>query len=151
MTEIVRRESTRVAVIDADDRVLLLHTWDPGRAGSEVWELPGGGLEDGEVPTDGARRELYEETGIAAAELGPRLGVVETEFVFDGRCFRQRETIFSLAVERAEYAPAGLAPGTERSAHLGHEWVPIDDLRARGLRLYPPQLLTLLVRAKRDG
>jgi 8-oxo-dGTP pyrophosphatase MutT (NUDIX family) len=146
MTEAVRRESTRIAVIDAERRVLLLHTCDPGRSGTEVWELPGGGLEVGEVPVDGARRELYEETGIVAGELGPRLGVVEMDFVFAGRRYRQRETIFSLWVEREEYAPAGLAPGTERMAHLGHEWVPIDDLRTRCLRLYPPQLPDLLAR-----
>jgi|SoiMetStandDraft_2_1073263.scaffolds.fasta_scaffold286895_2 8-oxo-dGTP pyrophosphatase MutT (NUDIX family) len=146
MTEAVRRESTRIAVIDAERRVLLLHTCDPGRSGTEVWELPGGGLEAGEVPVDGARRELYEETGIVAAELGPRIGVVEMDFVFAGRRYRQRETIFSLRVEQEEYAPTGLAPGTERLAHLGHEWVPIDDLRTRRLRLYPPQLPDLLAR-----
>ena len=147
MTDAVRRESTRVAVIDAERRVLLLHTCDPHRAGTEVWELPGGGLEEGEVPADGARRELYEETGIEAGELGPRLGVVEMDFTFAGRRYRQRETIFSLSVEREVYAPAALAPGTERAAHLGHEWVPIDDLRARRLRLYPPQLPELLARS----
>jgi 8-oxo-dGTP pyrophosphatase MutT (NUDIX family) len=146
MTETVRRESTRVAVIDAERRVLLLRTHDPHRSGSEVWELPGGGLEEGEVPTEGARRELYEETGIVATELGPRLGVVETDFQFAGRHYRQRETIFSLWVEREEYAPGGLAPGVERAAHLGHEWVPINDLRARRLRLHPPQLPDLLAR-----
>jgi 8-oxo-dGTP pyrophosphatase MutT (NUDIX family) len=146
MNEIVRREATRVAVIDAERRVLLLHTWDPGRAGTDVWELPGGGLKEGEIPVDGARRELYEETGIVADEFGPRLGVVETEFEFAGRRYRQRETIFSLWVEREEYAPAGLEPGVERAAHLGHEWVPIEELRLRRLRLHPRQLVDLLAR-----
>ena len=146
MTEIIRREATRVAVIDAERRVLLLHTWDPGVKDSEVWELPGGGLKEGEIPSDGARRELYEETGIVADELGPRLGVVETDFQFDGRRYRQRETIFSLWVEREECAPAALEPGVERAAHLGHEWVPIEDLRRRRLRLHPRQLADLLER-----
>ncbi len=146
MTETLRREAARVAVIDMDRRLLLLHTWDPGRSGSDVWELPGGGLRDGEIPVDGARRELYEETGIRAGEFGPRLGVVETDFEFDGRRYRQRETIFSLWVEREDCAPAALEPGVERAAHLGHEWVPIDDLRRRRLRLHPRQLPDLLER-----
>jgi len=146
MSEIVRREAARVAVIDADRRVLLLHTWDPGREGSEVWELPGGGLKDGEIPVDGARRELYEETGIVAEEFGPRLGVVETDYQFDGRRFRQRETIFSLWVDREECAPTALEPGAETAAHLGHEWIPIDELRRRRLRLHPRQLPDLLER-----
>jgi 8-oxo-dGTP pyrophosphatase MutT (NUDIX family) len=146
LTEVVRREAARVAVIDTERRVLLLHTWDPGRADSEVWELPGGGLKDGEVPADGARRELYEETGIVADVFGPRLGVVETDFEFDGRRYRQRETIFTLSVDREDCAPAGLEPGAERAAHLGHEWVPIAELRSRGLRLHPRQLFDLLAR-----
>jgi 8-oxo-dGTP pyrophosphatase MutT (NUDIX family) len=144
--EIVRREATRVAVIDAERRVLLLHTWDPGRAGSDVWELPGGGLQDGEIPSEGARRELYEETGIVADELGPRLGVVETDYEFAGQQYRQRETIFSLWVDREEVVPAALERGVEEAAHLGHEWVPIHDLRTRRLRLHPRQLPDLLAR-----
>lgn len=146
MTEVVRREAARVAVIDADRRILLLHTWDPGVADSEVWELPGGGLKDGEIPMDGARRELYEETGIVADEFGPRLGVVETDYRFGGRRYRQRETIFSLRIERVDCAPAALEAGLESAAHLGHEWIPLDELRARRLRLHPRQLLDLLER-----
>ena len=37
MSETLRREAARVAVIDIDRRLLLLHTWDPGRSGSDVW------------------------------------------------------------------------------------------------------------------
>ena len=88
MTETLRREAARVAVIDMDRRLLLLHTWDPGGQGSDVWELPGGGLRDGEIPVDGARRELLRRDRHRAGEFGPRLGVVETDFEFDGRRYR---------------------------------------------------------------
>jgi 8-oxo-dGTP pyrophosphatase MutT (NUDIX family) len=145
VSEPIRREAARVAVIDAAQRVLLLRTCDPAEpAAGEWWELPGGGLGPGETPPDSARRELYEETGIVADELGPRLGVVETDFSFDGNRYRQRETIFSFRVEEAECVPAALEPGAEQAAHLGHEWIAIDELRGRRLRLHPPQLLRLL-------
>jgi 8-oxo-dGTP pyrophosphatase MutT (NUDIX family) len=146
VTEPIRREAARVAVIDAAERVLLLRTCDPAEPDAgEWWELPGGGLAPGETPPESARRELYEETGIVAEELGPRLGVIETDFSFDGNRYRQRETIFSYRVTAAECAPAALEPGAEQAAHLGHEWISIATLRARRLRLHPPQLARLLM------
>ncbi|QKV74093.1 NUDIX hydrolase [Amycolatopsis sp. Hca4] len=47
---------------DARDRVLLVHT----TYGDQEWELPGGGLEPGEWPSDGAVREVREEIGVEA-------------------------------------------------------------------------------------
>lgn len=53
-----------------DGRVLLCRIapsyW--GDAGS--WTLPGGGLEFGESPADGALRELGEETGLTGQVIG---------------------------------------------------------------------------------
>jgi 8-oxo-dGTP diphosphatase len=142
--EPIRREAARVAVVDRDLRVLLLRTRVAARAGTELWELPGGRLAPGEIPSVAARRELYEETGIVAEELGPRLAVIETDFSFDGNLYRQRETIFTLRVGCEDCVPAALGPGAGQAAHLGHEWIPIAGLRARRLRLHPPQLARLL-------
>ncbi len=40
------------------------------------WEFPGGKLEQDEQPSDAARRELSEETGLVAGELEPLLVLV---------------------------------------------------------------------------
>ena len=46
---------------DGDAREILLPHWnESGRSG---WTLPGGGVEPGEHPADGAVREVKEETG----------------------------------------------------------------------------------------
>jgi len=56
-----------VLVIDEDDRVLLVgqhrYTLD-----EYSWEIPEGGVPEGETALAGARRELLEETGVEAAE-----------------------------------------------------------------------------------
>ncbi|HDY88800.1 MAG TPA: NUDIX domain-containing protein [bacterium] len=46
--------------------LLTLRAFDPQKG---MWCLPGGFIEWGECPEDGAKRELYEETGITAQEL----------------------------------------------------------------------------------
>jgi 8-oxo-dGTP pyrophosphatase MutT (NUDIX family) len=51
--------SAAVAIYDEQGRVLMgLH------ADRKIWVLPGGLIEPGEVPADGAVRETWEETGL---------------------------------------------------------------------------------------
>ncbi|RIQ27371.1 NUDIX domain-containing protein [Jiangella rhizosphaerae] len=63
-----------VAVLVDGHRVLMCHrradrTWYP-----DVWDFPGGHLEDGETAVDAARRECREELGIEVAAAHEELG-----------------------------------------------------------------------------
>lgn len=46
-------------ILDENQKVLLCHRRD-----YDLWNLPGGGLEQGESPWDGVKREVKEETGL---------------------------------------------------------------------------------------
>jgi len=48
------------------------------------WEIPGGGIEPGESPEDGATRELREETGQIAASFAYK-GLFKIRFVHENR------------------------------------------------------------------
>jgi putative (di)nucleoside polyphosphate hydrolase len=47
---------------------------------THVWQMPQGGLDDGEDPYEGGLRELYEETNIRSVE---RLGAVDDWLTYD--------------------------------------------------------------------
>ncbi|SDI37961.1 ADP-ribose pyrophosphatase YjhB, NUDIX family [Actinokineospora alba] len=65
---------TRLAayVICVDDGKVLLSRWVSPKG--PVWMLPGGGVDFGEHPMDGAIREVEEETGYIA-EIDTLLGI----------------------------------------------------------------------------
>ncbi|MGH3979629.1 MAG: NUDIX domain-containing protein [Pseudonocardiaceae bacterium] len=67
-----------VAIVPLDDerRVVMIHQYRHA-VGRRLWELPAGLLDEpGEDPLDTARRELAEETGLAAADWSLLVDVV---------------------------------------------------------------------------
>jgi 8-oxo-dGTP pyrophosphatase MutT (NUDIX family) len=139
----IRRQSVRVLVIDFVGQLLLLNTRDPDRRSLEWWELPGGGIKAGESARAAAMRELREETGIVASNLGRRLAIVEGEFQFRGCHYEQTEQIFVLMTDQQHVSPIALDGDLERQAHLGHRWWPPNEAFTAAINLYPPQLPTL--------
>ncbi|MEI6510508.1 MAG: NUDIX domain-containing protein [Candidatus Uhrbacteria bacterium] len=55
-----------VALAMRDGKLLLLQRRDENPMWNRKWEFPGGKIESGEDPADAMRRELLEETGLAA-------------------------------------------------------------------------------------
>lgn len=54
-----------------DGRYLLARRLPEAHLGG-LWEFPGGGVEDGELPEEALVRELHEELGVKVQVLGPR-------------------------------------------------------------------------------
>ena len=68
----LRRPAARVVVLDRQGRIFLINGRDPADASKPPWlEIPGGGIDPGEDSATAVARELYEETGIENAEIGP--------------------------------------------------------------------------------
>ena len=64
------RRSSRIILLDPDDRVFLMDTRSPSSDGSHRWITPGGGVDPGESHRVAAVRELREETGIVVDDPG---------------------------------------------------------------------------------
>ena len=126
----LRRRAARVVLLDREDRVLLLQAHDPTNAAKGTWwEIPGGGIEGGETTAAAARRELYEETGIAEIEMGPCVWRHHAVFDFAGFHFDQQEWVHVARSDGGDYRPAGLE-SIEVAAFEGARWWPLEDLEA---------------------
>ena len=87
-------------LIDAQERLLLLHGFDPARPEQGYWFTIGGGLDPGETPAQAAARELAEETGLMLApeRMGDPIWHDVTTFPFDGRWYRQEQDFFVVRI-----------------------------------------------------
>ncbi|MBK5224070.1 MAG: NUDIX domain-containing protein [Acidimicrobiia bacterium] len=135
------RRAARTVLLDPDRRVLLINASDPGnRASPEWWEIPGGGQDPGETSEEAAARELYEETGIADAEVGPCVWVQHARFSFGGYRFDQKERIHVAWCGHVELIrPAHLEP-LEALAFKGARWWAVDELLASDVPTLPINL-----------
>ena len=143
------RASVKLLLLDERDRVLLVHAADP-RTGRRSWYPVGGGVDDGESLVDAARREAYEETGLAGLPHGVHVWTREHTYRFDGRTVEVHEDWLLHRVTHFDPAPAQLSDYEARTV-LGLRWWSAEDLRSTGETVFPPTLGDLLAALLRDG
>jgi 8-oxo-dGTP pyrophosphatase MutT (NUDIX family) len=145
-----RREAARVLLLDADDRLLLFRGCDPDRPERTFWFTPGGGLDPGESHERAALREVREETGLEALELGPAVWRRRALFTFLGVAYDQREVFFLARCAPFDVDAAGWG-ATEREAISAHRWWTLEELGATTDELAPADLPQRLAQLLADG
>ena len=102
-----------------------------------LWQMPQGGIDEGEEPLDAARRELYEETGIRSAELlGESEGWIDYDLppalvgiALKGRYRGQTQKWFAFRFTGEESEIAINPPPGGHSAEFDEwAWKPMDEV-----------------------
>lgn len=140
----IERNAVRVALFDACRSVLLIRIQDTTNPKfPRAWELPGGGLLEGETLLTAAIREIKEETGLNLSEsmlLGP-LWQRDVLYGYRGENRLQHEAIFSTQLTRAE--PSLDFSGRdvfEETDFLEYRWWSLSELQHSQDIFYPRSL-----------
>jgi 8-oxo-dGTP pyrophosphatase MutT (NUDIX family) len=146
------RQSARLLLVNPANELLLFKYEDAVALDSlkpamrVYWATVGGGVEPGETFEATARRELWEETGITACELGPWVATREREFVLRGERMLSYERY---VVCRVAHQVISLAhfEAAEWDIYRDHRWWSLGAMRAvQGESFAPPWLPTILER-----
>ena len=117
----VIRPTARVLLLDDLDRVLLFRGQDATNHGVPFWFTPGGGIEPSETAEDAARREVWEETGLANLVLGPHIWNRRHLLTNGDTTFDMREVWFFTRVPTFEIDTSGFTE-LEQETVLEHRW-----------------------------
>ncbi|MFE7192178.1 NUDIX hydrolase [Kitasatospora sp. NPDC057541] len=144
----IPRQAARTVVLDEAGSVFLLRS-DNSEVGVH-WTMPGGGIEPGETPRTGARRELWEETGWSDLEPGPLLCTWEHDFTWHGTPVRQHEHIY--LASGPHRGPVGDVSAMHAADRIldWRWWTPAELADPNADALWPPRLPDLLS-AVREG
>lgn len=139
----ILRPGARVILLDPDGLILLIRAASDEMDEPVIWITPGGAIEDGESSEQAALRELWEETGIEGAELGPCVWLRDHVWRWGETFYDSRERFYLVRVPHTDVSPRHMED-LELHSFTGFRWWSVDELAASDEVFVPRNLAELL-------
>ncbi|WP_371740033.1 NUDIX hydrolase [Frigoribacterium sp. VKM Ac-2836] len=144
MSDQIVRPTSRLLVLDEDDRLLLMKTVAPDSTRAARWITPGGGVDPGETHVEAAIRELREETGQVVTDVGEVVRVDDFEVTWDDADHTHGHAEFYVVrLPHFEVSDDGWTD-EERTDILESRWFGLDDLTTTDEPVEPEDLADLV-------
>ena len=137
------RLAGRVIVLDPEDRILLFR-YDDGPPNGRHWCTPGGGLNEGEDYSAGARRELAEETGWTDVALGKEVFERTRTMEYEDEIVRQQERFFLARVPLARRGLGEVAAMHACDGIAAWHWWTLAEMDSTEDDIWPAELADLI-------
>jgi 8-oxo-dGTP pyrophosphatase MutT (NUDIX family) len=144
VTERVVRPTSRLLVLDEQDKLLLMRTKAPDTSGASRWITPGGGVDPGEDHAQAAVRELLEETGQVVTDVGAVVRVDDFEVPWDAADHTHGHAeFFVVRLPHFEVVDDGWTDD-ERVDILESRWWSLSEVETTSEPVEPADLAALL-------